>query len=194
MFLEWEMIVNFFGEKYWSNLLSWQCAVKQFESTEVLSVFSNHSNPELIMTLCILSDSCHWSPPCLSGRGFTLKGGAWIQTAHLATAGTNTLIAVQPYKGQVFQKITDGLTPRQPRFTLSYLTETKHNLPTRQKDKNKPYQKPNSLRQKPQKFRLLRLMGKVSHTHTHTHTHTHSCIYTDHLWDEPQEIGSSHFL
>lgn len=78
MFLEWEMIVNFFGEKYWSNLLSWQSAVEQFESTEVLSIFSNHSNPELIMALCILPDSCHWSTPRLSGRGFTLNGGAWI--------------------------------------------------------------------------------------------------------------------
>lgn len=40
-----------------------------------------------------LSDSCPWSP-CLSGRGFTLKAGAQIQKAPLATAaGANSLIA-----------------------------------------------------------------------------------------------------
>ena len=32
-----------------------------------------------------------------------------------------------------------------------------------------------------------------SHTHTHTHTHT-TVIYTHHLGNEPQEIGSSHCL
>lgn len=88
------------------------------------------------MALSLLPDSHHWSTPCPSGIGFTLKVGAWIQKAHSGIAGTNTLIAAQPYKGQMIWKITDGPTSRQLRFTFSYLTETKHNL-LHQREKQK---------------------------------------------------------
>lgn len=58
---------------------------------------------------------------------------------HILIQQEQTLTAAQPYKGQVFQKITDGLTLSQHRFTFSYLTETKYNLrhKTEKQNKNK---------------------------------------------------------
>lgn len=80
------------------------------------------------LRLSAFSDSRHWRTR-ERGSAFTLRGGTQIQKAHLATAGTSSWTAAWPHRGRVFQKITDGPTPRQSRFTFSYLTETNRNLP-----------------------------------------------------------------
>lgn len=154
----------------------------------MLSIFSNHSSPELIIALSILSDSHHRSTPRPSGSGFTLKVGACIQR-HIWIQQEQTFNCSAPHNSQVFQKslmaqLRDNLNSFSP-FSLE-----QNNLPQKTKQK-RLYQKLNDPKQQ-QKRNLdcWDLVGKGARAHPPTHTHR--CI--GHLWKESQEIGSCGFF